>query len=188
MQISTPQTVSYKKWQSFILLNLNPLSQRDSHTLLFVRGVISQDKAPLTLLHEEDFVFLLNSPNHSLGRTNHSFCDGMDIRQLTCSPSFPAPLPKFVGSAFCLYLSRDLQRVNNWGIWYKKDLPSNKCRKFSLKSLKAHEFCVCILVMKYLLFCTVTEVTFLLTVLMSSFVKETCVWGKYIKTLNLEWK
>ena len=107
--ISTPQTVSYKKWQSFILLNLNPLSQKDSHTLLFVRGVISQDKVPLTILQEEDSVLLLNSPNHSPGRANHSFCDGMDIRQLTCSPSFPAPLPKFVGSAFCLYLSRD-----NW--------------------------------------------------------------------------
>jgi len=41
------------------------------------------------------------------------------------------------------------------------------------------------LVMKYLLFYTVIEVT-LLTVLMSPFVKETWVWGIYIKTLNLE--
>jgi len=40
--------------------------------------------------------------------------------------------------------------------------------------------------MKYLLFSTVTEVTLLLTELMSSFFKETTVWGKYIKTLNLE--
>lgn len=133
MQILAPQTVRYKKWQSLILLNLNPLSQKDSHTLLFVRGVISQDKAPLTLLQKEDFVFLLNSPNHSPGRANHSFCDGMDIRQLTCSPSFPASLLKFVGSAFCLYLSRGLQLVNNWRIWYKKDLPTKKCRKLSLK-------------------------------------------------------
>jgi hypothetical protein len=30
----------------------------------------------------------------------------MDERQLTCSPSFPVPLAKFVGSAFCLHLLR----------------------------------------------------------------------------------
>jgi hypothetical protein len=40
--------------------------------------------------------------------------------------------------------------------------------------------------MKYLLFSTVTEVSLLLTELMSSFFKETRVWGKYIKALNLE--
>lgn len=51
--------------------------------------------------------------------------------------------------------------------------------------LKAREFCVCILVMKYLLFASVTEVTLLLTTLISSFFKETWVWGKYIKSAEL---
>ena len=40
--------------------------------------------------------------------------------------------------------------------------------------------------MKYLLYSTVTEVTLLLTELMSSLFKEMWGWGKYIKALNLE--
>jgi len=58
--------------------------------------------------------------------------------------------------------------------------------EISFERLKTHEFCVFVLVMKYLLFSTVTEVTLLLTALMSSFVMETWMWGEYIKTLNLE--
>ena len=45
---------------------------------------------------------------------------------------------------------------------------------------------MCILVIKQQLFSTLTELILLLTALMSSFFKETWVWGKYIKTLNFE--